>query len=168
MHSSLTTTNYCDNKNRRDTYCSNTIARMQSPAGRSLYLVSKGSKSGAKYCSGIANSGKQEISSHCFCILSDELPLHYAFANKNSSPLSYCSCRSFFELNRTTSHEMCESDGAISLCKHLLAIKLLPVFDTRLTIAPEHEKTQFHLPTMEVASEEDYSRAIIQRLRPKS
>lgn len=158
------TTTHGSNKNRRDKNHIGTISRMQSPAGRSLYLFSKGSKSGAKNCACITSSVEQDVSSYYLCFLSDEGPTS---DTHNIPHLSYCSCRSFLERNRTTlSHGVCNGDRTtrVSLCKHLLTIKLISVFRTTLGNATERANIQFNIPTMEFASEEDYSRAIIQRL----
>jgi hypothetical protein len=157
------------NKNRRDTNRIDTISRMKSPAGRSLYLVSKGSKSGKKSCVGNTIALDFDTSPHYLCLLSEETSIPDPTVTNDLPSMTYCSCRSFLERNRTNlSPEMFNRDRAILLCKHLLAIKLQPVFGTALGIAPESINSQFNIPTLEYASEEDYSRAIIKRLTTSS
>lgn len=165
IDSTLNTSTTSNNKNRRGSNRIDTISRMQSPAGRSLYLVSKGSKSGTKRSVSSTSSVEQDTSSHYLCFLSEEMQMTDSSATNSSPPLSYCSCRSFIERNRTTlSHGTSHRNRSIFLCKHLFAIKLLPVFGTTLGIARKKSESPFCLPTMEFVSEEDYSRAIIQRL----
>lgn len=160
--SSNTTVNTgSSNKKRRGSNCIDTIARMESPAGRSLYLVSKGAKSGKKRCNDNTNSTIQDTSSHYLCLLSDEIPIFDTSSSSSPPHLSFCSCRSFFERTRTT---LISCDRSMILCKHLLAIKLLPVFGTALGVASEHSNALHSIPTMGFASEEDFSRAITQRL----
>lgn len=152
-------------KKRRGTNCIDTISRMESPAGRSLYLVSKGAKSGKKRCNENTNSTKQDTSSHYLCLLSDEIPVFDNSPSSSPPHLSYCSCRSFLERTRTTlPNERISCDRSMILCKHLLAIKLLPVFGTALGVASEHSNDLYIIPTKYFASEEDFSRAITQRL----
>jgi predicted nucleic acid-binding Zn finger protein len=76
---------------------SNSITKVVAASSRSVYLV-RGSSTRAK-------SGETYL-----CYISKD----------NSQPLSmhHCSCRSFWE--------RCKSSGASTLCKHLLALHLMP------------------------------------------
>ena len=152
-------------KKRRYTNVIDTLSQMKSPAGRSLYLVAKGSKSEKKRCHGDTSTTKHDSSSHYLCLLSDEIPKSDAYLINTLPPMLYCSCHMFLERNRTLqAHETANRDRSVALCKHLLAIKLLPVFGAAFGISPEESSTEFSIPTMEFASEEDYGRAIVQRL----
>lgn len=118
------------------------VTLMQSPL-RTLFLV-KGSAN-----SGYRGQFRQE---NCYiCILPvrsfndssrvDSAPTKKAGESTHSPEIYYCSCRSFLERSRS---------GA-SLCKHLLGLMLMPV----LGLAPS---------VVEVGSEEEFCRAVMQRL----
>jgi hypothetical protein len=138
----------------------------------------------------------QDKYSSCYlCMLPDEMALpgdfsslllsQGPFATKLQSPDTverptcqplqlYCSCRSFFELSCRKTND-CRNDRdsdhndlRMVLCKHLLAIRLLPYFlhsegDT-VKEPIDHLDHIMHISTMKFVSEEDFSRAILQRV----
>jgi SWIM zinc finger len=63
--------------------------------------------------------------------------------------MHYCSCRSFLEKSR------CTPPGTATICKHLLALKLMPALGVTPSI-------------LEFASDEEFSQAVTQRLCPRN
>ena len=124
------------------------VTRLQSPH-RSLYTVSastttaRGGRGGPSW-----HQHQQQQDSCCYlCIIPAEN--NHDHPEDSDTGIYYCSCRSFLEKCRST------SSGGGSLCKHLLALKLMPFLG--LTC-----------PTVRLASEEELSRALLQRLLPPS
>jgi hypothetical protein len=107
------------------------VTRLQSPR-RSLFTV-KGSSSS----SSSSRSATTTADSCYMCIL----PETNQKTTTDEPRMYYCSCRSFLERSRSCN----------SICKHLLAIKLMPVLGMTCAI-------------MEVSSEEEFSRAVLRRL----
>jgi len=89
---------------------------------RSLYLVRSSSYS----------RGKEDPSSY-LCILPSKDCSH---------PIYYCSCRSFLERSRST---------GICLCKHLLALRLMPVLQVQCT-------------TVDTVSDKEFANHVIQQM----
>lgn len=138
------------------TFCCYNVTRLQSPR-RSLFTVK-----GSGVSRGQAAASQQDT---CYlCILpetkpnlqQEDFPAH----NNNNYDMYYCSCRSFLERSRcstqtgaATSTTTATTIGG-AICKHLLALKLMPV----LGMTPS---------VMEFGSEEEFSRAVLQRLSPR-
>ena len=116
--------------------CSSNVTSLRSPR-RSLYAVK------ASVARGRGRQQQQDSSYLCF------LPNHEQQQQEVSS-ICYCSCRSFLEKSRNASG----TETASIVCKHLLALKLMPVLG--LTCQ-----------TVELSSEEEFSRAVLQRLTPQ-
>jgi hypothetical protein len=98
---------------------------------RSVYLV-KGSSSFASRGKGRTSSSEDTY----LCIIpqsSDELPIYF------------CSCRSFLERNRHPTNE------SSCLCKHLLALRLMPVLQVQPVL-------------VETASDDEFSNMLMQRI----
>jgi hypothetical protein len=134
---------------------------------------------------------KDHESSWYLCILPDttaSLPVQ-SDNNIDEPLLCYCSCPSFLERSKACYNYNIDSNGRSSnagnhsgyynssapthLCQHLLAIQLLPYFgrDTTEAFTTLSSTRSIHdtvleeiIPTMEFVSEEDYSRAILQRV----
>jgi hypothetical protein len=104
------------------------------PSQRSLYLV-KGSSS---YSKSRYRRGKSIKEVSYLCLVprtTDDLPIYY------------CSCRSFLERTRPAS---AVSGGAV-LCKHLLAIRLMPALGLKPSL-------------VETMSDTEFSKIILQRM----
>ena len=136
-----------------------TVTRFQSPQ-RSLYMVAASSVRGrAAAAAGLSTAVRQQ-DSYYLCILPADNQ-HDTTTNSSTSTGSsiyYCSCRSFLEKSRSNSSN--SSHGAttlatagVSLCKHLLALKLMPVLGWTCS-------------TIHFTSEEEFSHALLQRLSP--
>ena len=128
-------------------------------SGRSVYLV-KGSS-----CSGYAGSrmgGNNKSSSaggggagEYLCIVPEKQQRQVGRMRTASTPspsasiggcCHYCSCRSFLERSGRS------SDSAVVICKHLLALKLLPVFGA----AKEN--------LIETVSDDEFARIVVSRI----
>lgn len=120
-----------DNGSRRSLH---NITQLQSPQ-RSLFLV-KGSSS---------SRGQGVAAASCYlCILPESFNAIAPTNDASDVAIYYCSCRSFLERSRSSN-----SSGAI--CKHLLALKLMPILGMSCA-------------NMVFQSEEEFSRAVMQRL----
>lgn len=108
----------------------NSISKVISTATeRSAYLV-KGSSS-------YSFRGKFSSDESYFCIVphfSDDVPIYY------------CSCRSFLERNRHPVNE------GTCLCKHLLAVRLMPVLKIKPVL-------------IETVSDDDFANILMQRIQ---
>ena len=132
-----------------------TVTRFQSPQ-RSLYMVAASSVRG-RAAAGLSTAvHHQQQDSHYLCILPANNQHDATTSTSTGSSIYYCSCRSFLEKNRSNS----SSHGAttfatatVSLCKHLLALKLMPVLGWTCS-------------TIHFTSEEEFSHALLQRLSP--
>jgi hypothetical protein len=67
----------------------------------------------------------------------------------DATGMYYCSCRSFLEKSR------CTPPGTTTICKHLLALKLMPALGVTPSI-------------LEFGSDEELSQAVTQRLCPRN
>jgi len=119
------------------------VTCLQSPR-RTIYTV-QGSRSGQR------GVGDSKSSGSCYlCLVPDttdgEPTTNSGGDSTATDPIYYCSCRSFLEKSRG-------SGGNSNICKHLLALKLMPALGVGPTIV--------HLP-----SEEEFSRALLQRVAP--
>jgi hypothetical protein len=165
-------------KYRRNSNSHDTISRMRSPSGRSLYLVAKGAKASALVSvqpmlddmDTSSTADHYDMSSHYLCCIPDEAPIRdETSCNARAASLQpYCSCQSFLESNQLKQTQLlvgCFNRAPLVLCKHLLALTLLQMFGTGFgVVAQDAPHSEFSIPTMDFATEEDYSRAIIQRL----
>jgi hypothetical protein len=124
---------------------------------RSLYIVKGRSSSsyggrGASSSSGGANAG---VDSSYMCMLPETPTLAEIAATATNAesqhdlypPLYYCSCRSFLERCKMTT----ASSSSACLCKHLLALKLMPVLG-------------IHCSVIETTSDEEFSKFALQRI----
>jgi len=142
-------------------YCTTTshnVTRLQSPR-RALYTVAssstKSSMRGGPRAAG-PSSWSQSQDSCYICMIpenNNNNNNNNEDNNANGNPdedssgeIYYCSCRSFLEKSRN-------SGSVVSLCKHLLALKLMPVLGLTCT-------------TVQLPSEEEFSRALLQRVSP--
>jgi hypothetical protein len=116
------------------TYATTITHLLSIPSQRSLYLV-KGSSSYSKSRYRRRKTIK-EVSYLCLVPrTTDDLPIYY------------CSCRSFLERTRPAS---AVSGGAV-LCKHLLAIRLMPALGLKPSL-------------VETMSDTEFSKVILQRM----
>lgn len=79
------------------------------------------------------------------CLLPDSATV--ASVSAASSPIFYCSCRSFLEKSRNNSH-----DGAACLCKHLLALELLLALQVKGSVV------------LKTASDDEFGSLILNRM----
>jgi hypothetical protein len=173
----------------------NGISRLESPNGRIAYLVSKRTSCTKKKRSSLPSidapvgmDQPEDTCSSCYlCMLPDEMALPRDFSSliqaqqradnaeyPSNRPLQpYCSCQSFLELCRRSTNDFSVSDHSnkcVVICKHLLAIRLLPYFShsqpeenlLKKSTAPIDHNS--NISTMKFVSEEDFSRAILQRI----
>ena len=137
--------------------CSLNVTRLQSPC-RSLYTVKgSASRAGRGWGGAAAAAGGAQPADSCYlCLLPTGDEHDKQEATASSSPIYYCSCRSFLEKSRH--HNSSVAGGAAAapaiVCKHLLALKLMPVLGLTCT-------------TVELPSEDEFSRAVLQRVAPQ-
>mmetsp|Transcript_4004 Transcript_4004/g.5264 ORF Transcript_4004/g.5264 Transcript_4004/m.5264 type:complete len:214 (-) Transcript_4004:15-656(-) len=112
---------------------------------RSLFLVAAASSSSN---SKAAQTQQQTLSSHYFCQLSSHMS---PCGEGVDDPTFFCSCRSYLDKNNAVSPSSVEETSGFILCKHLLAILLVPV----MGIQPSQ---------LEMSSDQDFSELILSRI----
>ena len=137
---------------------------------------------------------KDECVSCYLCIVPDKMPLPTNLSSVQRSPtplsafagsllpdqpvLHYCSCQTYFDHscrlagNGFAGNRVADGSGkkdiSTILCEHVLAIRLLHFFlcTNESAVRPTSDPLcpSFNIPTMKYVSEDDFSRAILQRI----
>ena len=107
------------------------------PNKRQMYFCRSSSSQHHHYHHSSNQRPASEVPSSYLCIIPK---------SEDRYPIHYCSCRSFLELSRST------ATSAPRLCKHLLALYLLPYLDSQ------------PCALVETSSDSEFSKLVIHRL----
>lgn len=124
---------------------------VSAPSHRFFYLVqtSSSSSSTRRVGGGQGSTRTSSGPSDYLCLL----PAHKSSSSYSPSPIYYCSCRSFYEKSRATwsgRHSIHQNSGIAatgrsspSLCKHLLALKLMPLLRVQCSMTELNSDDEF-------------------------
>jgi hypothetical protein len=131
-----------DNNSTNPAAVCSSITRLQSPR-RVIYHV-KGTPGTSR-----GNGAAATTDAAYLCIIPECDQEETGSDTDDATGMHYCSCRSFLEKSR------CTPSGTDTICKHLLALKLMPALGVTPSI-------------LEFGSDEEFSQAVTQRLCPRN